>query len=157
MLLSTSRHVCYSCIRPPSTSVTIKILQHACLLELHIISRYQFLCPASTSVVVGLNQQVYMLHLPQTRIYVPILVPNQRACKHNFTILTGIYMYVTAVHDQQPCLFKLITISIHVCYSFILSASMYVTFAPGPGIENLILPMLSYPRHQVTSPCYIAS
>ena len=28
------------------------------------------------SVVVWLNQQVYMLHLPQTRSYVPMLVPN---------------------------------------------------------------------------------
>ena len=84
-LLSTSRYVCYSYIRPPSTSVTIKILQHACLLELHIISRYQFLCPTSTSVVVWLNQQVYMLHLSQTSTYGPMLVPNQRACKHNFT------------------------------------------------------------------------
>ena len=85
ILLSNTRHVCYSCIRPPSTSVTIKILPHACLLELHIISRYQFLCPASTSVVVGLNQQIYMLHLSQTSTYGPMLVPNQRACKHNFT------------------------------------------------------------------------
>ena len=30
----------------------------------------------STSVVVWPNQQVYMLHLPQTRSYVPMLVPN---------------------------------------------------------------------------------
>ena len=30
----------------------------------------------NTSVVVWLNQQVYMLHLPQTRRYVPMLVPN---------------------------------------------------------------------------------
>ena len=30
------RHVCCSCTRPPSTSVTIKLDQHACLLELHL-------------------------------------------------------------------------------------------------------------------------
>ena len=30
----------------------------------------------STSVVVWPNQQVYMLHLPQIRSYVPMLVPN---------------------------------------------------------------------------------
>ena len=41
-------------------------------------------------------------------------------------------MYVTVAPDQQPCLYKLYTTSIHVCYSLILSASIYimsVTFA----------------------------
>ena len=31
-----NRHVCCSCTRPPGMSVTIKLDQHACLLELHL-------------------------------------------------------------------------------------------------------------------------
>ena len=73
----------------------------------------------------GLNQQVYQLHLPQTRSYVPMLVPKQRAGKHNCTRPSGIY--VTVAPDQQQCLYKLHTININFYYSFILSAPMYNT------------------------------
>ena len=63
--------------------------------------------------------------------YVLVLVPNQHAGKHNCTRPSGMYMYAVVAPDQQPCLYsyKLHTISIHVSYSFILSASMYITFA----------------------------
>ena len=77
-----------------------------------------------------------MLHLPQTRSFAPMLVPSCRACKHNCTRPSGIY--VTVVPDKQPCLFKLNTISIHVCYSFILSASVNITFAPDPCLNDCI-------------------
>ena len=55
-------------------------------------------------------------------------VPNQRAGKHNSTRPSG--MFVTVAPDQQSCLHNLLTIRMNVCYSFILSASMYITFAP---------------------------
>ena len=76
----------------------------------------------------GLNQQVYLLHLPQTHSCVPMLVLNQRAGKHNSTRPSDIY--VTVAPDQQPCLYNLLAISIHVCYSFIFSAVMSDTLAP---------------------------
>ena len=60
-------HVCCSCTRPPGMSVSIKLNQHACLLELHL--------PADMFESVATDLQVH-LHLPQTRSYVPILVPN---------------------------------------------------------------------------------
>ena len=56
----------------------------------------------------------------------PMLVSDQRAGKHSCTLPSG--MYVTVAPGQQPCLYTLHTISMHVCYSLILSASMYVTF-----------------------------
>ena len=69
-----------------------------------------------------------MLHLPQTRSCVTMLLPNQQVGKHNSTKPSG--MFVAVAPDQQPCLFNLFTIRMNVCYSFILSASMYITFAP---------------------------
>ena len=60
-------HVYCSCTRPPGMSVSIKLNQHACLLELHL--------PADMFESVATDLQVH-LHLPQTRSYVPILVPN---------------------------------------------------------------------------------
>ena len=70
----------------------------------------------NTSVVAGLNQQVCIL-------------PNQRTGKHSCTRPAG--MHVTLATEQQPCLYKLHTISIHVCYSFILiSESMYICTRP---------------------------
>ena len=96
----------------------------------------------------GLNQQVYLLHLPQTRSYVPILIPNQRAGMHNCTRSSG--LYVTVASDQ---LFNLFTISMyyrsvsilsyrhpcklhlyptirHVCNNCIQSCAMSFTVAP---------------------------
>ena len=105
--------------------------QHACLLELHLTIRYVWIsCNwfASSSAVVGLNQQVYLLPLPLTHSYVPMLVPNQQAGKHNCTWPSDIY--VTVAPDQQQCLYKLHTINMHFCYSFILSASMYIYLYP---------------------------
>ena len=63
-----------------------------------------------------------------------MVIPNQRAGKHNSTRPSG--MYVTVAPDQQSCLHNLLTICMPVCYSFILSASMYTTFAPDhqPGL-----------------------
>ena len=58
----------------------------------------------------------------------PMLIPNQGAGKHSCIRPPGMYVRVTP--DHQPCLYKLHTISMNVCYSSILSASMYVTFAP---------------------------
>ena len=75
----------------------------------------------------GLKQHVYMLHFPQTRCYVPMVIPKQQAGKHNCIRPSGIY--VTVAPDQQPCPYKLYTIGIPVCYSFILSASMSISFA----------------------------
>ena len=56
----------------------------------------------------GLNQQVYLLHLPQTRMYVPMLVPNQRAGKQNCTRPS--VLHVT-----------------HLTSSHVLSATMYIS------------------------------
>ena len=78
---------------------------------------------ANTFVVVGLCQQVCLLHLPQTRSYV-FYACTQPAVKHNCTRPSG--MYVTVAPDQQSCLYILHTISMHVSCSFILSASMNV-------------------------------
>ena len=106
----TNMHVSYSCDSPADMFESVSNhLQHICS------------CGAELN-------QVYMLHLPQTRSYVPMLVLNQLAGKHNCTRPSG--MYVTIAPNQHPCLFTLHTISIHVFYSFILSASMYVAFAP---------------------------
>ena len=57
-----------------------------------------------------------------------MLVLDHRAVKHNCTRSSG--MYVTVAPDQPSCLYVLHTISMHVSYSFILSASMNVIFAP---------------------------
>ena len=50
-----------------------------------------------TSVVVWLNQQVYMLHLRQTCRYVRMLVPNKWAGKHNCARPS--WMYFIVAHD----------------------------------------------------------
>ena len=49
---------------------------------------------AHRSVAVGLNEQVHMLHLTRTYSYVPMLVPNQRAGKHNCTRSSCMYATV---------------------------------------------------------------
>ena len=60
-----------------------------------------------------LNQQVYMLHLPQTRRYVPMLVPN--------------YGLVSAIApDHHACILQLHLTSSHVLIRRILSACMSV-------------------------------
>ena len=69
----------------------------------------------STSVVVWLNQQVCMLHLPQTRSYVCMLLPNLRPGKRNCTRPSC--MYFTVAPDSSS----------HVFISCILSACMSVT------------------------------
>ena len=84
---------------------------------------------ANTFVVVGLCQQVCLLHLPQTGSYVFYVCTRPRAVKHNCTRPSD--MYVTVAPDQQSCLYMLHTISMHVSYSFILSTSMIVIFSPG--------------------------
>ena len=86
----------------------------------------------------GLNQQVYMLHLPQTRSYVPMLVPNQRAGKHNCTRQSG--MYVSVAPDQQPCFYMLhtSTISKHVCYSFNCIRPFAMSFTVEPNKQTSI-------------------
>ena len=56
----------------------------------------------------------------------PMLVPYQWAGNHSCTRQSN--KHVTVAPDQQPCLYKLHTI-IHVCSSFILSASMDPTIS----------------------------
>ena len=100
------------------------------MLELHLTSRYVWnSCNwlASISVVVGLNSRCICYTCLRLAVMSPMLIPDQRHSKHSCNRPSG--MYVTVTPDQQPCLYMLHTISMHGCYSFILSASMYVTFA----------------------------
>ena len=83
---------------------------------------------ANTFVVVGLCQQVCLLHLLRPAVMSSMLVPDQWAVKHNCIRPSG--MYVTVAPDQQSCLYMLHTISMHVSYSFILVASMNVYLHP---------------------------
>ena len=121
-------------VAPNHLACWLQFYQHACLLELHLTSRYVWIsCNslARTSVDGGggwtsrdicyicLNQQVYLLPLPQARSYVPMLVPNQRAGKHNCTRPSG--MYVTVAPGKQPCLYNLLTISMQCCMSVTVS------------------------------------
>ena len=123
-------------IRPVAVhmSLNFALKQQACLWQFHPTTWHNCTRPAcisvraaSTFVVVGpSSQQVYLLHLLHGMS--PMLVPNQQAGKQNCTRPSG--MYVTVAPDQQPRLYMLPTISMHVCYSFTLSTSMYVMFAP---------------------------
>ena len=83
---------------------------------------------ANTFVVVELCQQYVGYTCLRPAVMSSMLVPDHRAVKHNCTRSSG--MYVTVAPDQQSCLYMLHTISMHVSYSFILSASMNVIFAP---------------------------
>ena len=84
----------------------------------------------NTSVVAGLNQQVCFL-------------PNQRTGKHSCTRPAG--THVTLATEQQPCLYKLHTISIYVCYSFILiSESMYICTRPSAMSVTIASDVMSF-------------
>ena len=117
----------------------------------------------------GLNQQVYLLHLPQTRSYIPMLVPNQRAGKHNCTRPSD--MFVTVAPDQKPCIFFIICllsvcnaacllqfhfISIDVYYICTRPSAMSVTIAFDhlPGLSQLLLTS-SYVWYTCTGPAFI--
>ena len=149
MLLWTNRHVCCSCTRPPGTSVTIKLNQHACLCELHLPTVW-ISCNwlTSTYEVVWLNQQVYMLHLPQTHSYVlcsfptnklvSTIAPDHHACilqlhltkSHVFiSCILSACMSVTVSSYQGPCIFHLHRIISHVCNNYIWQIPMPLTFA----------------------------
>ena len=108
--LLTSNYVC--------NRFTTLADQYAPLLQLHITSRYIWNgCnwQASTSIVVGLKQQVCLLHLPQTNSYV------QYACHPTNGLVS------TAAPDHQACMLQLhLTIS-HVFISCIISACTPVT------------------------------
>ena len=92
--------------------------QHACLLELLYLQiclnqlhlTYKHICSC-----VAEPAGIYMLHLPQTRSYVRMLLPNLRPGKHNCTRPSC--MYFTVAPD----------LSSHVFISCILSACLSVT------------------------------
>ena len=67
-------------VAPDHLACRLQLTRPACMsVRVASTSRYVWICCnwlTSTSVVVWLNQQVYMLHLPQTRSYVPLLIPN---------------------------------------------------------------------------------
>ena len=137
-LCLNSRLACHSCIQPPGTSVTIVLDRYACLLEFHLLSRYvwnSYNWLASTSLVVRAEPADISVTLTCLRptVMSPMPVPDQRAGTHSCTIPSG--MYVTVVPSQQPYLYKLHTISMHVIYSLILCwmctwpSAMYVTVA----------------------------
>ena len=106
-----------SCTRPPGTSVTIKLDQHACLLELHLpVDMFESIATdlKRTSVVVWLNQQIYMLHLPQHTVMSLCSYPTNR-------------LVSTIAPDHHACILQLHLTSSHVFISCILSACMSVT------------------------------
>ena len=116
-------------------SVTITLYKHACLLELHLTSRYVWIsCNllASTSVVVGLNQQEYTCHRPKvmslwsypTNGLVSTIAPDHQACmlqlhltiSHVITIcLLSACMSATVSSYQHPCILHLHQTINHVC------------------------------------------
>ena len=117
MLLWTNRHVCCSCTRPHGTLVTIKTRPARMSVRVASTSRYVWIsCNwlTNTSVVVWLNQQVYMLHLPQTHSYVPMHVPTNR-------------LVSTIAPDHHACILQLHLTSSHVFTCCILSTCMSVT------------------------------
>ena len=83
---------------------------------------------ANKFVVVGCASRFVCYTCLRPAAMTTMLVPDQWAVKHNCTGPSG--MYVTVAPDQQSCLYMLHTISMRVSYSFILSASMNVIFAP---------------------------
>ena len=60
------------------------------------------------------------------------LSSDQWASKHSCTRPSG--MHVAAAPDNQPCLYKLHNISMHTCYSYILSASVYAALDQQIGL-----------------------
>ena len=133
-------------------TVAIKLLQYACLLDLHLTSRYAWIscsCLASTSIVVGLKQQVYILRLPQIRSYActqPIGAPGHQACmlqlyptsSHVFlSWILSAYMSFTVSSSQHSCIWHLRPT--HVCNNCIWSFVMSFTVASNqqPYLFNL--------------------
>ena len=88
-----------------------------------------------------------MLHMPQTCSCVPMLLPNQRVGKHKCTRQSS--MYVTVAPDQQPCFYKLHTISIQ--HTIAVTASSYkhpfilhLNLAISHGCNNCIRQFVEY-------------
>ena len=104
-LNSTSMHVCKSCI-----------YQQICLNQLQLTYKHICSCVAETTDI--------MLHLPQSRRYVPMSYPTNGLVS---TIAPDQHVCILQLHMTSSHVFS---ISMHVCYSFILYASMYITFAP---------------------------
>ena len=90
----------------------------------------------------------YMLHLPQTRSYVPMLIPNKRAGKHNCTRpwgmnlqlhLTSSHVFISCILSacmsvtvssyQHPCILHLHPTISHVCNNCIRPFPMSLTVA----------------------------
>ena len=119
------------------------LYQQICLNQLHLTYKHIFRCVAEPA-------GIYMLHLPQTRSFVPMLLPNLRPGKHNCTRPSCMYftvapvlsshvfiscilsacMSVTVLSYQDPCILHLHTTISHVCNNCIWPFPRSLTIAP---------------------------
>ena len=114
-----SWHLGYKCTPPACMSVIVASHQQMRLKQLQLT--WMHIC----SLWGWTSRYICYTYLPQTNSYGRYAL-TQRAGKHSCSIPSG--MYVTDASGQQLCLYKLHTIHMHVCYSLILSVSMYITF-----------------------------
>ena len=115
----TTWHFGYNCTLTACMSVRIASNQQICLNQLQLTRKHICSCEGGTIRYICYTcfiSAVMSLCSYTTNGLVSTIAPDHQAC-------------MLQLHLTQPCLHDLLTVCMHDCYSFILSASMYITFA----------------------------